>query len=288
MLEYGVRDYRQFEIEAEKRRRQGDREIWAFGVNRGKRIVEETIAMVNSMSRAPESVQHSQKSRMQVLHESLCRSCECPEAGLWLRLAEETLRRNGYDPAEFCTAVVDLLRVGRSKARNVILVGGSNCGKSFLLRPLQRIYACFCSPAFNSYSFAGVEDKEIIFLDDWRFSAVDSKPIPWGQMLLLLDGAEVNLSRPRNIFADDFCLKESNTIPVFATGIAVPVYFVGGVLHELETGMMRNRFKVFDLEKPHETSSIRECPACARCFVTLLRTWDSTAWVPSPASSSSS
>lgn len=276
ILECGIKDYQGLEIEAEKRRRQGDPEMWTFAMNRGQKIVEETIAMANSMARSIDQAVLSQRSRLQVLQEVLTRECECPESGLWQRMASQTLELNDVKKEVFCAAVVDLLRVGRSKGRNLFLVGQSNCGKSFLLKPLQKIYACFCSPAFNPFSFSSVKDKQVIFLDDFRFNAADAKPIPWTQMLNLLDGSVVNLSRPRTHFADDYCLEESNTIPVFATGIAVPIHFVGGVLHEGETEMMRNRFRVFVFERP--ATSIRECPACVSCFATLLRSWDSTKW----------
>ena len=165
---------------------------------------------------------------------------------------------------------MDLLQHGRGKNRNIFLVGRSNCGKSFLLRPLEKLFRCLQNPAMNSFSFSGARNKEIILLDDFRFNQAERKPITWSQMLLLLDGATVNFSQPRTFCNEDFCLEASNSIPVFCTGKSVPVYERNGVIDGVESEMMRNRFRVFVFHFSIPVGSHKEAIPCPRCFADLL------------------
>ena len=79
--------------------------------------------------------------------------------------------------------VRNLLEKGRRKYRNVLLKGGTNCGKTFLLNPLIVIYRAFCNPANCSLAWVGVEDSEVVFLNDFKWSPA---VLPWHDMLLLL------------------------------------------------------------------------------------------------------
>lgn len=103
--------------------------------------------------------------------------CGCQPSGLWKTLAKETLEVNQISVTDFASAVLTLIKIGRSKGRNILLIGRTNCGKSFLLRPLERVYNSLSNPATNTFSFSDVINKEVIFLDDFRYNR--GKPLAW-------------------------------------------------------------------------------------------------------------
>ena len=255
---------------AETRRRQGDEQLSTFILNRGQKAAEETVMLANKMAHSHEESVLLKRSRIEALKASLEGSCVCPENGLWKRLAENVLKGNEIDIGGFCSAVIDSLEMGRSKGRNLFLMGRSNCGKSFLLRPLEKAFRCLTNPAGNLFSFAEIKGKEVVLLDDFRFSANQDRPISWSQLLLLLDGATVHFSQPRTHFVEDVEVDAKNTIPVFFTGKSVPVFLQHGVADAVETEMMRNRFRVFVFHSPIPRESMRECLPCSKCFADFL------------------
>ena len=210
---------------AERKRRQGDEQLANFILNLGEKAAEEVVSLANRMSKSLEESVLLKRTRVEALKACLEVNCECPESGLWKTLALNTLRANEIDVSVFCAAVVESLEKGRSKGRNLFLMGRSNCGKSFLLRPLEKVFRCLTNPAGNLFSFAEIKDKEVVLLDDFRFIPNQDRPISWSQLLLLLDGATVHFSRPRTHFMEDVTVEASNTVPVFFTGKSVPVFF---------------------------------------------------------------
>lgn len=268
VLESGIHTFKELMVEAERRRRAGDNTLSDFILNRGQKAAEEVVKLANEMSTSIEEVADSQRSRVDVIKACLVGACTCKDPGLWRRLAEATLADNDIYASEFCGAVVDLLINGRSKGRNIFLVGKANCGKSFMVRPLERMYRALVNPASNSFSFAGIDGKEIVLLDDFRFT--NGKPIQWADLLLLLDGGTVNFSLPRTHYASDVCVPASNTIPVFCTGKAVPLFTVGGQVDSGESEMLRIRFRVFAFCKQITRERACECSPCSRCFSEML------------------
>ena len=61
-------------------------------------------------------------------------------------MAKEVLARNSIVRDDFAEAVGLLLDKGRGKYLNVYLKGPCNCGKTFLLNPLNTIYKTFSNP----------------------------------------------------------------------------------------------------------------------------------------------
>ena len=70
-------------------------------------------------------------------------------------MAKEVLRGNEINENEFSQAVQTLLVNGRGKYRNIMILGAANCGKTFLLNPLNAIYNCFANPATTSFAWVG-------------------------------------------------------------------------------------------------------------------------------------
>ena len=102
------------------------------------------------------------------------------------------------------------LEKGRGKYRNIMIIGPANCAKTFLLKPLSVIYNTFCNPATGSFAWVGVQDKECIFLNDFRWS---QQLLPWHDLLLLLEGEIVHFPAPKTHFMQDIQLDTSIFIP---------------------------------------------------------------------------
>ena len=96
------------------------------------------------------------------------RQGECTEgcSGQWLECAEEVLERNEINAQYFARYVLELLQKGRGKYRNIMIAGVENCGKTFLLKPLNTIFNTFSNPASARFAWVGAEKAEGIFLND--------------------------------------------------------------------------------------------------------------------------
>ena len=186
---------------------------------------------------------------------------------MWVIEAIETLQKISLDMGSLAAAITTLLERGRGKHRNLLLVGPSNCAKSFLLLPIEEVYRSFSNPAQNAFAWIGVEKKEVIFLNDIRWN---DKLIPWNNFLQLLEGASVHLSAPKNHSPED--IKLTKDTPIFATSIAkIRKYNAAGCVDEMETEMMDSRWKVFKFTHQYKREEINDTvPPCPRCFARLV------------------
>ena len=123
------------------------------------------------MEHSEETVKRQNKSRMELLYECLAEECSDVCNRQWITCAKDVLIRNGISVVKFARAIVESLDKGPAKYRNVMLVGPTNCGKTFLLNPLNVIYNTFTNPASSSFAWVGAEKAECIFLNDFRWSA---------------------------------------------------------------------------------------------------------------------
>ena len=97
------------------------------------------------------TLERQNKNRMTILEEVRNGSCTDDCAERWLLQAKSTLKLNGLDPNEFAPATRNLIEKGRGKHRN-ILVGNSNCGKTFLLKPLTKICQFLTRPTSGTFN----------------------------------------------------------------------------------------------------------------------------------------
>ena len=144
----------------------------------------------------------------------------------------------------------------------------SNCGKSFLLQPLELIFNCFTSPAQGKYAWTGLDEAEVAFLNDFRWS---KELIACHELLNLLEGAPCKLGRPKNVFATDLPIQRSKGIPFFATGIS-SIEFFGAYRqrNERETDMMDNRWKIFEFTHQIPQNESLGIEICPKCFFDLV------------------
>ena len=91
--------------------------------------------------------------------------------------------------------------------------------------------------------------------------------IPWGQLLLLLEGDVTNFPAPKNEYKRNIVL--SNDTPIFATSGSEIVYVKHGELNCHETDMMARRWKVFTFSyqiDDQDAIDIKSCPVCFAKF----------------------
>ena len=117
------------------------------------------------------------------------------------------------------------------------MYGPANCGKTFLLNPLNIVYTTFSNPATTTFAWVGAENADVIFLNKSHFSK-------------------------------DVAL--SGDVPIFCTAKEEITYVRGGVLDATETQMMRVRWNVFSFHAPIPTEKQVELASCPRCFAELV------------------
>ena len=117
-----------------------------------------------------ENEKRESQTKLQIWDEARKKKCVPGCDGEWKRLASQTLERNNCSKNEFKDAVKDALSKGREKCRNILITGPANCGKSFILKPLCDIFDAFINPASGTFAWVCIEEAQIIFLNDFRWS----------------------------------------------------------------------------------------------------------------------
>ena len=212
-------------------RKRGNANLYQFCI---ERLTKTLVDFVWDTENADKILERKALSRMEILSKALDSPCECDRQ--WLKCALELLERNKIEYEGFLCAVKELLQKGRGKGRITLLTGPTNCGKTCLLSPLTKIFTAFHNPATGTFAWVGVEDKEIIFLNDFRW---ERSMITWTDMLLLLEGDLVHFSALRTQYCQDNML-EADT-PIFCTSKAPIISVKNGVVDERETEMIQVR-----------------------------------------------
>ena len=250
---------------AKMQKSEGKWDLVEFIANRGYKAVDEAIKIGWDIERAPVVVEREKKSRMELLQAALEADCTLGCNKRWVSIAQDILKRNVIAEDEFCNAVKTLISRGRGKYRNLLLVGPADCGKTFLLNPLNKIFHTFCNPATGSFAWVGADQCEVIFLNDFRWS---EKIIPWHDFLLLLEGQPIHLAAPKSHYMQD--IEFTRDSPVFCTSKDEIVYFRGGALDSRECDMMRVRWRIFRLHAQIPPSQQVELSPCSRCFAEFI------------------
>ena len=221
------------------------------------------------MKAARENIAKSKLSRMDMVHTYVEKpNCAGPCNGQWLQMAKEVLELNKISLPEFAGAILTLLKKGRGKHRNVLLIGPYDCAKTFLLKPLQVIFKgeIFENPAKDKYSWIKADKARVIFLNDFRFK---KEQIAWNDLLLLLEGEPVKLPAPKNIYCEDICI--NTDVPIFATSKSEIRYKgIFGMGDEMEDNMMKARWKIFKFTHSIPEEEQIKLPPCAKCFTELI------------------
>ena len=110
---------------------------------------------------------------------------------------KQVLQNNQLD-GQFQAEVLGALRTGRAKMRAVCLLGGPDCGKSFLLKGLQQVYYTYERPDGGSYQLEELLDKEVVFLNDFEYDPAAKEWMPWSYLKNFLEGGAIKVARPKN------------------------------------------------------------------------------------------
>jgi len=246
---------------AREQKLEGKTDIAEFIINRGSKVVAEILESAWEMEDAQKTLERQRKSRLKLLQEARVGECVENCNGDWLICAREVLERNGVEERYFAEQVYELLDKGRGKYRDIMIVGVANCGKTFLLNPLNVFYNTFSNPASTSCAWVGAEKAEILFLNDFRWTPA---VIQWHDFLLLLEGQLVHLPAPKSHYAKDIAF--TGDTPIFATGKNPIVFIKNGALDDKETEMMNVRWKIFRFHAQIPQEKQKQLPPCGKCL----------------------
>lgn len=242
-----IKSYKQLLAKSKKRRATGQADLSAYVFSHKEADLRNLIKKTWETVTAEDDLQKESLSRMDIIYSFVERlPCSGPCDGAWYDCAKEILDLNGIKLKEFAASLRKVMEEGRGKHKNILIVGPADCGKTFILKPLQIIFKdeVFQNPANNKFSWVNADKARVIFLNDFRFS---SEVIQWKDLLLLLEGEPVKLPAPKNLFAEDVVI--DSDVPIFATSIG-PIRFKApyGVTNDMEDRMMAVRWKEFHFQ----------------------------------------
>lgn len=252
--------------EAFRRSEEGERDLYSFILRKNPKALADLINTTWKLQNAPKDLERQESTAFEIIQRNAipCQTEGCN--GQWFEMARHVLRLNRINAFVYADAMRTSFTRGREKFTNIFLHGGTNCGKSFLLNPLEIIFKAFVNPATGRYAWVGLDNCEVAYLNDFRWSA---ELISWSDLLLLLEGATVHLPRPKNIFATDLCIPRTNILPVFATSKA-PLKKSEREKDKDENRMMDSRWKFFHFTTPIPEDEMRPMNPCANCFSNLV------------------
>lgn len=266
IVQKGIKSDIELMVLAKQQDEEGKVDLAQFIFNQPPKKLNDLIATAWKMEMAPTILARRNVSRMSVIANALVDDCvnDCDKT--WIQSAKEVLRNNKINAYVFAAAIRELLEKGRGKYRNVMIVGPADCGKTFLLNPLNKLFQTFTNPATTSYAWVGSENAEVIFLNDFRWSP---EILAWKDMLLLLEGQTLHLPAPKTHFAKDIIFERDT--PIFATSKEL-IVFMGkrGCTDDRETEMMAARWKLFTFSHQIPQSSQKEITCCKRFFAELV------------------
>ncbi len=264
-VQKGIKSRLELLVLANQQKNEGKTDLAEFIANRGSKAVDEALLVGWEMEEAEEKLERSKLSRTEIVYREMGNQCAEGCGRRWLQMAEDILQRNNIPKLRFAEAVRNLLEHGRGKYRNIFLQGPCNCGKTFLLNPLNAVFNTFTNPATTTFAWVGASEAEVVFLNDFRWSP---QIIPWHDLLLLLEGQEVHLPAPKTHYKQDISFKGDT--PIFCTAKEELSFVRGGNVDQRETEMMRVRWLVFSLfSKIPEEQQVNVAP-CPRCFSELI------------------
>ena len=106
-----------------EQRQEGKKDLANYILSCDTKSLNDVIKQTGKMKDASSDLKQQQASRMELIR----KAAEC---------AQEVLINTKVHPILFAAAMRDLLQFGRGKHRSIIIVGLTNCGKTFLLNPI--------------------------------------------------------------------------------------------------------------------------------------------------------
>ena len=263
--EHSIQSEEELWAKAEELKDQGDKALLAYLMDHDGAHALEKVQKATS---AKEALRRASLPREALLREVLQEgSCTCDTPGLCYALMRDLASKNGLDGI-LQPAVLEALRAGRAKMRNICLLGGSNCGKTFLFKGLALIYRAYERPDGGSYQLAELPNCEIVFLNEFEYDAGARDWMPWAYLKRFLEGGVVPVGRPKHKGGGN--VNFSGSAPVFFTAAKEVILTKGGFEDEAETEQMRNRIRYFHLHYQIPPAArqevLRHCACCTAKF----------------------
>ena len=261
----------------------GDRALLAFLLDNDARAC---FAKVQKAAKAKEKVRRASLTREQLLEECVQKEkCTCATEGHSHDLMKEILRQNGLD-GTFQKAVLGTFRSGRAKMRNICLLGNTDCGKSFLFKGLEELFATYTRPDGGGYQLEDLLDAEVVFLNDFEYDTASKEWMPWSYFKTFLEGAKVKVGVPKTRGGNQVF---KGTAPVFMTAPQEVTLKKGGQEVFSETNQMRRRILYFTLHwQIPEDKREEVLRVCAHCSARLYLEGKVLCDSPNSSASSSS
>ena len=199
---------------AKLREDEGQQDLAKFLINitKTQKARNDLISAAWKLQTSVSTLEREKIPRTQIIENTSKEECIEGCQKQWLQCSQEVLTNNNIHPYVFAAALRDLLENGRGKFRNILLTGPTNCGKTFLLSPLERILKVFVNPSVTKFAWINSDKAEIILLNDLRWN---KEFISWKDFLLLLEGQTLHLPATMNHFSEDICI--NTDVPIFAT-----------------------------------------------------------------------
>lgn len=279
VVKNNVRTDDELSMFAIRQMREGNDELNRWVMNHpSTKTREDILCTAWKMADAEKNLERGEKSRMQLLRDAersphrFDEETQIQCTGEWLPAALEVLQLNGVAVDFWAKAVRTALEKGRGKGRNMMIIGGTNCAKSFMFLPMQHIYDTFNTPAASSFNWVGAPDKELILLNDVRYGGNgqgDKNFMPWHILLNLLEGAPIDVPMPKNHFAKNVVWKKRQ--PIFATAEQTITRIVNNKIDAGETSQMDERWVHIKFTHRFKQGDINyNLVHCPRCFAELI------------------
>ena len=139
-------------IIAKQHHAEGEKELYMYILNKSPKCLSELTDRTWKIHDAPAELARQEVLHMTVLTGKANEGCVAGCSGQWLAIARQVLCQNKIIVYMFFAAVRQLLQKRRQKKMNILLVGPTNCGKSFLLNLLELIYKTFVNSATGRYA----------------------------------------------------------------------------------------------------------------------------------------
>ena len=268
-----IRSDRQLGAFATKLKKLGKDDLWRWFTNHAaKRQRLEVLQTAWTLAEAEDDEEREGIPRMELLRQALSwdhrydpdldKTC----TGEWIPAAIEVLQKNNISVEWFTNRIRQTLKHGRSKKNNLMIVGGTNRAKSFLFMPMTYIFKCFSCPSDNKFNWIGAPEKEVIFLNDFRYS---DNMMSWGIFLNFLEGASIHVSMPKSHFVQDQVWEKKQ--PIFATAEKKITRILHNQIDAGETAQMDKRWEYiyFNYRIPDDKIDYR-IVSCHRCFAEFI------------------
>ena len=263
-VKHGIKTETELWAKATALSEQGDRAMLAYCLdNDGERQLGKVLQALAAKERA----RRMSLTREGLLEEAVAKTaCKCSSPGQCHGLMKQLLQRNNLD-GEFQKAVLGAMRTGRMKRRNICLIGGADCGKSFLFKGLRELFYTYERPDSGTHQLEDLLDKEVVFLNDFEYDSSSKDWMAWWYLKGFLEGGDVTVSRPKNKGGNK---QFTGDAPVFMTAPSEVKLFRYGVEVVKETQQMRKRIRYLEFnyqlreEEQHEVGKV-----CGHCTAKL-------------------